>query len=71
MFYTEEELKPYLRFYEGLVRPSMHNFIDPDDQDVTNIEKWSEFKEVNSKVAQRVHELRSEFKSNVVWIHGD
>ena len=31
VFYTEEELKPYLRFYEGLVRPNMHNFIHPED----------------------------------------
>ena len=49
----------------------MHNFIDPSDQDVTLNEKWPDFKEVNAKIAQRVHELRNEFKSNVVWIHGD
>ena len=31
IFYTEDELKSYLMFYEGLIRPIMHNFSDLDD----------------------------------------
>ena len=54
VFYTEEELKPYLRFYEGLIRPCMHNFIDPDDQDFSIKDRWYDFKEVNLKVAHYV-----------------
>ena len=58
VFYTEEELLPFLRFYEGLIRPCMHNFIDPDDEDPKIRDKWSDFKEVNHKIAIRVQELR-------------
>ena len=71
VFYSEEELLPYLRFYEGLIRPCMHNFIDPDDEDPKIRDRWNDFKEVNHKIAIRVQELRQEFKSNSVWIHGD
>ena len=58
VFYTEEELLPYLRFYEGLIRPCMHNFIDPDDEDPKIRDRWNDFKEVNHKIAIRVQELR-------------
>ena len=71
VFYTEEELRPFLEFYEGQIRPNMHNFIDPDDAELKINERWTDFKDVNFKIAQRVHELRTEFKSNTVWIHGD
>ena len=31
IFATEDELRPFLRFYERLLRPNMHNFVDPSD----------------------------------------
>ena len=49
----------------------MHNFIDPDDEDPKIRDRWNDFKEVNHKIAIKVQELRQEFKSNSVWIHGD
>lgn len=55
IYYTEEAIVPYLRFYEGLVRPNMHNFVDPGDHLKAAINDWAEFKAVNGRVARRVH----------------
>ena len=56
IYFTEEQIAPYLRFYEGLVRPNMHNFVDAGDHLKTAIiNDWAEFKAVNARVARRVH----------------
>jgi len=31
IYYTEEQINAYMRFYESLIRPNMHNFVDPAD----------------------------------------
>ena len=69
VFYSEEELKPFMYFYEGQIRPNMHNFIDPEES--MEPERWNDFKDVNYKIAHKIHELRNEFKSNTVWIHSN
>ena len=55
VFYTEEEIMPYLRFYEGLIRPNMHNFADPSDHLKQDLNYWAEFKQLNRSIARRVH----------------
>ena len=55
IYYTEEQINAYLRFYEGIVRPNMHNFVDPSDHLKAVSTEWAEFKAVNARVARRVH----------------
>lgn len=55
IYYTEEQINPYLRFYEGIVRPNMHNFVDPGDSLKSEINEWAEFKAVNARVARRIN----------------
>jgi len=31
IYLTAEELEDFMKFYEGLLRPRMHNFFDPFD----------------------------------------
>jgi len=71
IYYTEAQINSYLRFYEGLIRPNMHNFVDPSDNHKFEINEWAEFKAVNARVARRVQQVRSMVNSNTIWIHGD
>ena len=71
VFFTEEQITPYLRFYEGLIRPNMHNFADPSDHVKQALNYWAEFKSINSRIAWRVQEVRRQVNSHTVWIHGD
>ena len=71
IYFTEEQINPYLRFYEEIVRPNMHNFTSAADHTKTAINDWAEFKAVNARVARRVHQVRQLVNSQTIWIHGD
>lgn len=71
IYYTEEQINPYMRFYESLIRPNMHNFVDPADQLKSAVDDWAAFKAVNAAVARKVQQVRQEKNSKTIWIHGD
>ena len=71
IYFTEESINLYQRFYEGLIRPNMHNFVNPIDHLKPGIFDWNEFKNVNAKVARRVQQVRQLLNSQTIWIHDD
>ena len=71
IFMTDEEIRPYLRFYERLMRPNMHNFVDPGDYHTQALNDWAEYKNINKKIAHKIREVRQTLKADTIWIHGD
>ena len=59
IFMTAEELKPYLNFYENILRPLFHNFKDLYDMKNESLVYWKDFCDVNKRVADKIVELKN------------
>ena len=69
VFLTESEITPYMRFLEGSLRPSMHNFIECNEQKRSMNSDWTSFVEINELVANKVQQIRMQVGADIVWIH--
>jgi trehalose-6-phosphate synthase len=72
VFLTLKEIQNFLIYYESLIKPKMHNFVDLKDDSRFITDNWPAYVSINQKIAQKVIEVRSQV-SNVkaVWVHGD
>jgi trehalose 6-phosphate synthase/phosphatase len=73
IFMTAEELKPYLNFYENILRPLFHNFKDLYDMRNESLIYWKDFCDVNKKVADKVVEVKNSINrvNQAIWIHNN
>lgn len=73
IFMTAEELKPYLNFYENILRPLFHNFKDLYDMKNESLIYWKDFCDVNKRVADKIVELKNKLgtKNQTIWIHNN
>lgn len=61
-----------MKYYEGLLRPRMHNFFDPFDISQQDVSFWNKYNEVSMKVAAKVNEVRLLHPQlTMVWVNGD
>ena len=72
IFVTLKEIQNFLVYYESLIKPKMHNFVDLKDDSKFIQDNWSAYVSINQKIAQKVIEVRSQVPNvKAVWVHGD
>jgi len=58
LFMTREEVEPFLRVYEGLIKPKMHNFFDPFDESAKDLDHFVHYTNLNRRFVEKVLEVR-------------
>ena len=72
VFLTTEEMRPFMKHYEGCMRPRMHNFFDPFDVSQLDNSQQANYTELSMKIAAKVNEVRLLYPSlTMVWVNGD
>jgi trehalose-6-phosphate synthase len=72
VFVTLKEIQNFLIYYESLIKPKMHNFVDLKDDSRFITDNWHAYVSINQKIAQKVIEVRSQVPNvKAVWVHGD
>ena len=59
VFLTLKEIQVFLIYYESLIKPKMHNFVDLKDDSKIIHDNWGAYVNINQKIAQKVIEVRS------------
>ncbi len=60
VFLTLNEIKAFLMYYESLIKPKMHNFLNLTDDSTFIHNNWSSYVSLNQKIANKVIEIRSQ-----------
>lgn len=74
---TAEELAPYLKFYENILRPLFHNFKDLYNMRSDLMKHWKSFCEVSQRFADQIVEVKNMVSHEVkrpvtkVWVHNN
>jgi len=56
---TIKEIHAFLLFYENMIRPKFHNFLNIYDDSSTAHTNWNAYVAINQKIAQKIVEVRS------------
>ena len=61
VFVTLKEIQAFLIYYESMIKPKMHNFVDLKEGCDSKFiqDNWGAYVNINQKIGQKVLEVRS------------